>query len=187
VHDLEEMAMQTAPYQHGKNDLVRRTRVALLSLAIMGLLPAITGTARADAISCISGPRKTGAYDYEFRNACPAAVRFVVKSMSPPPDRKYDYVSGFMSAAPHGLANQDSYYGTAPTVVWACSANEAGCTSAKANDILRRLSGGGQAATRPKCSKYLVYSQRTRKCVPWCNLHPHETIPNAGGATCDGE
>jgi hypothetical protein len=164
-------------------------RAILHPFIVAGLLCATSAAAWADAISCLGNPRRTSKVDYEFRNSCPSPVRYVIRSMSP--DRKVQYVTSYASPAPSGIVNQDSWFDTPPQIVWACTTGDAGCSDAAAGQAQRRFASGDgsparRSAAQVQCEKYNG-TWVDGHCRAWCEDHPHETIPDAGGATCDGE
>jgi hypothetical protein len=157
-------------------------------LIVASFLCATSEAGWTDAISCLGHPKRVGSWDYAFRNSCPSPVRYVVKSMNE--GRKYEYFSGYLSPAPSGNTTYSSYHNTPAEIVWACTTGDAGCSDAAANQAMRRLaSGGGSAGPRSaaqvECEKYNGKWVNDH-CRAWCEDHPHETIPDAGGATCDG-
>jgi hypothetical protein len=107
--------------------------IGCFALALMG-----EDNALADAASCMGTPKRVGSWDFQFKNACSSAVRFIVKSTSAPPYKKEEFTVGYVSASDSTF--QDSYYGTTPEIVWACLVDTPGCTSAAAYQAKNKIS-----------------------------------------------
>jgi hypothetical protein len=119
------------------------------------LAASAAGPAFGDAIACLGAPKAVGSWDYEFRNSCSDSIRFVLKSISPPPDKKTEFTAGYISAAPNGTSSIDSYFNTAPVVVWACIVGTAGCSPSDANNARDRLAQNPDGASSQMASDIL--------------------------------